>query len=349
MSEPTSAPVTAPGTAPSGGPSGAPVAGALLEFRGVSVDYATDRGPVPAVRGVDLRLGAGETLGLAGESGSGKSTLALTVLRLLPRSATLRGQVLLAGEDVAAMNWGRLRAVRWASASVVFQGAMHALNPVRRIDEQIAEPIRLHRSVTGPAVAARVAHLLERVGLPRGRSRAYPHELSGGQRQRVMIAMALACDPGLIIADEPTTALDVMVQAQVLDLLADLVAEQGVGLLMISHDLSVLARHCQRLAVMYAGRIVEHGPAERVVTHPVHPYTAALAGAFPTIGDLASRMAPRGLPGDPPDPADLPGGCPFHPRCASARAECDQVDVGLRVAGADREAACVLVGGELPG
>ncbi len=224
---------------------------------------------------------------------------------------------------------------------MVFQGAMHALNPVRRVDEQVAEPMRVH---SGSAEPARVRELLARVGLPRGRAGAYPHELSGGQRQRVMIAMALACDPNLIIADEPTTALDVMVQAQVLDLLAELVAERAVGLLMISHDLSVLARTCQRLAVMYAGRVVEHGPAAEVVAKPEHPYTAALAGAFPTIGDPVSRLAPRGLPGDPPDPAELPSGCPFHPRCDRAREECGSVSIGLRDAGAGRQAACVLVG-----
>jgi peptide/nickel transport system ATP-binding protein len=314
----------------------------LLEFRDTTVRYATSRGPVPAVRGVDLTLDAGQTLGIAGESGSGKSTLALAVLRLLPRTATVGGQILLDGNDVAAMSWGELRAVRWAGASVVFQGAMHALNPVRRVADQIAEPILLHSSTRD--VDARVRRLLDRVGLPARRARAYPHELSGGQRQRVMIAMALACDPRLVIADEPTTALDVMVQAQVLDLLAELVDERDVGLIMISHDLSVLARTCQRLAVMYAGRIVEHGPSRDVIDRAAHPYTAALAGAFPTIGDPASRFAPRGLPGDPPDPADLPGGCPFHPRCGSARAECATLDVRRRPAGPGHDAACVLVG-----
>ncbi|HWC79241.1 MAG TPA: ABC transporter ATP-binding protein [Pseudonocardiaceae bacterium] len=315
----------------------------MLEFRGVGIDYVTHRGVVPAVRGVDLTVDAGETLGLAGESGCGKSTLALSVLRLLPATAKVSGQVLLDGADVRELNWGQLRAVRWAGASVVFQGAMHALNPVQRISDQIAEPILIHGGRPAGGVSARVSELLDRVGLPKGRSRAYPHELSGGQRQRVMIAMALACEPRLIIADEPTTALDVMVQAQVLDLLAELVAEARVGLMMISHDLSVLARTCQRLAVMYAGRIVEHGPAAQVVRAPVHPYSAALAGAFPTIGDVASRLAPRGLPGDPPDPADLPSGCPFHPRCPKMRDECTEVDVALRVAGPDRDAACVLV------
>jgi peptide/nickel transport system ATP-binding protein len=316
----------------------------LLEFRGTTVRYASARGPIEAVRGVDLTVHAGQTLGIAGESGSGKSTLAMTVLRLLPRTATTGGQVLLDGVDVAGMSWGALRAVRWADASVVFQGAMHALNPVRRVCDQIAEPMLLHGKARSGSVDARVRQLLDRVGLPTRRARAYPHELSGGQRQRVMIAMALACDPRLVIADEPTTALDVMVQAQVLDLLAELVAERDVGLVMISHDLSVLARTCQRLAIMYAGRIVEHGPAQQVVAHPTHPYTAALTAAFPTIGDPASRLAPRGLPGDPPDPAELPAGCPFHPRCAVARPECASLDVRLRSAGADREAACVLVG-----
>jgi peptide/nickel transport system ATP-binding protein len=316
----------------------------LLEFRATTVTYASPRGPVPAVRGVDLTLGPGQTLGIAGESGSGKSTLAMAVLRLLPRTATVGGQVLFEGADVATMSWGQLRAVRWAGASVVFQGAMHALNPVRRICDQIAEPMLLHGRARSGSVDTRVRQLLDRVGLPARRSRAYPHELSGGQRQRVMIAMALACDPRLVIADEPTTALDVMVQAQVLDLLAELVAERDVGLVMISHDLSVLARTCQRLAVMYAGRIVEYGPADEVVAHAAHPYTAALADAFPTIGDPGSRLAPRGLPGDPPDPADLPPGCPFHPRCAAARRECSTVDVRLRPAGEHREAACVLVG-----
>jgi peptide/nickel transport system ATP-binding protein len=316
----------------------------LLELRGLTVDYRTPRGVVPAVRGVDLRLDAGQTLGIAGESGCGKSTVAMSVLRLLPRSAVLGGQVLLDGEDVRRMSWGRLRAVRWAGASLVFQGAMHALNPVRQVGEQIAEPLHVHAmSGTPAAVSSRVDTLLTQMGLPGRLGRAYPHELSGGQRQRVMIAMALACSPRLVIADEPTTALDVMVQAQVLALLAAAVAERGIGLLMISHDLSVLATTCQRLAVMYAGRVVELGPAQEVVHSPVHPYSAALAAAFPTVGDPSSRRAPRGLPGDPPDPVDLPPGCPFHPRCPRIVPACSHTEVLLRPAGPSRAAACVLV------
>ena len=313
----------------------------LLELDDLSVTYQLAAGEVPAVRGVSLSLAAGEAVGLAGESGSGKSSVALALLRLLPRSARVSGRVLLDGDDVLAMKWGRLRAVRWSSASIVFQGAQHGLNPVQRIGDQIAEPLLVHRLASGSQAATRVRELLAQVGLPAWRARSYPHELSGGQRQRVMIAMALACSPRLIIADEPTTALDLMVQAQVLTLIQQLIAEHGISLLMISHDLSVLADVCDRLAVMYAGRLVESGPSSGRFRHP---YSQALAAAFPTVGDPASRLAPRGLAGDPPDPQELPGGCSFHPRCPVALASCSSVEIDLRAAGADRTAACVLVG-----
>ncbi|MFC8267300.1 ABC transporter ATP-binding protein [Streptomyces cinereoruber] len=316
----------------------------LLEVRDLRVTYGSGATAVPAVRGVDLTLEAGTKLGVAGESGCGKSTLALALLRLLPASARLEGEILLDGEDVLAMSWGRLRAVRWAGASIVFQGAMHSLNAVHRIGDQIAEPLLVHGRATPAAARERVGELLEHVGLPAARAAAYPHELSGGQRQRVMIAMALACDPRLIVADEPTTALDVMIQAQILRLIEGLVAEQSISLLMISHDLAVLADTCDRLAVMYAGRVVEEGPAREVYEAAAHPYGLALSSAFPRIGDLASRRAPRGLPGDPPDPAALPGGCTFHPRCPVALDACGELDQELREAGAGRRAACVHVG-----
>jgi peptide/nickel transport system ATP-binding protein len=210
---------------------------------------------------------------------------------------------------------------------------------VQRVGAQIAEAIRLHdpRART----AARVAELLELVGLPAARARDYPHQLSGGQRQRVLIGLALACDPRVLIADEPTTALDVMVQAQVLALLDDLQERFGLALIFITHDLSTLAATCRRLAVMYAGRIVEEGPSTDVFAEPAHPYTRALAAAFPVIGDPAFRMAPAGVPGDPPDPRELPTGCPFHPRCPAAVPACPSVDVELWRAGEDRRAACV--------
>ncbi|MFE9399022.1 ABC transporter ATP-binding protein [Streptomyces flavidovirens] len=314
--------------------------GPLLEVRNLHVTYGAG---TRAVRGVDLTLSAGQKLGIAGESGCGKSTLALALLRLLPASAKLSGEILLDGEDVLTMKWGRLRAVRWAGASIVFQGAMHSLNAVHRVGEQIAEPVLLHGRSTAGAARKRAAELLEQVGLPPARADAYPHELSGGQRQRVMIAMALACDPRLIVADEPTTALDVMIQAQILRLIEQLVADKDISLLMISHDLSVLADTCDRLAVMYAGRVVEEGPADQVFTDARHPYGLALSAAFPRIGDPASRRAPRGLPGDPPDPSALPPGCTFHPRCPVALDECATQDQALREAGAGRLAACVRV------
>ncbi|MER7625761.1 ABC transporter ATP-binding protein [Streptomyces sp. NPDC126503] len=316
----------------------------LLEVRDLRVTYGAGAAAVPAVRGVDLSLAAGQKLGVAGESGCGKSTLALALLRLLPASARLSGEILLDGEDVLTMKWGRLRAVRWAGASIVFQGAMHSLNAVRRIGDQVAEPLLVHGRATPAEARRRAGELLEHVGLPAARAAAHPHELSGGQRQRVMIAMALACDPKLIVADEPTTALDVMIQAQILRLIEGLVTEQSISLLMISHDLAVLADTCDRLAVMYAGRVVEEGPARQVFEAAAHPYGRALSSAFPRIGDPASRRAPRGLPGDPPDPADLPGGCAFHPRCPVVVESCAERDQLLREAGPGHRAACVHVG-----
>ncbi|MET9629397.1 ABC transporter ATP-binding protein [Lentzea sp. NPDC006480] len=253
----------------------------MLELKNLSVHYGHKR----VVNDVSLKLANGQTLGLAGESGSGKSTVAMSVLRLLPRTASVDGEILLDGDDVRTMAWGKLRAVRWASASIVFQGAMHSLNPVQRVGDQIAEPMRLH------GTSGSVAELLDHVELPHDKARAYPHELSGGQKQRVMIAMALACGPKLVIADEPTTALDVVVQAQVLKVMKRLVAEQDLGLLMISHDLSVLAETCDDLAVMHRGELVERGRTRAVIANPQHPHTAALTAAFPTIGNPDDRLA----------------------------------------------------------
>jgi peptide/nickel transport system ATP-binding protein len=315
----------------------------LLEVRGLSVTYGSGGQAVRAVRGVDFTLDAGHTLGMAGESGCGKTTVALSLLRLLPASARLTGEILFKGENIIGLGWQKLRAVRWAEASVVFQGAMSALNPVRSIGEQICEPIVLHEKVGRRVAERRAADLLDSVGVPSARRASYPHELSGGQRQRVMIAMALACEPDLIIADEPTTALDVIVQAQVLDLMTSLVRDRQISMIVISHDLSVLGETCDRLAVMYAGRIAELGPSRQVLGSSRHPYTRILARAFPRMGDPGSRMAPAGLPGEPPDLREEITGCPFAPRCPEAVADCLTREIELWPAGEQRLSACIKV------
>lgn len=316
----------------------------ILEIRDLHVAYSTQAGPVPAVRGVDLDVARGEVVGLAGESGCGKSTIAGAILRLLPKETEVTGRIAIEGENILEMSWGRLRAVRWAEASIIFQGALHGLNPVQRVGDQIAEAILIHDSKKSEKAAlARASELIEQVKLPARRANDYPHELSGGQKQRIMIAMALACDPKIVIADEPTTALDVMVQAQVLNLMKDLQRDLGLSMIFITHDLSVLVDVCDKIAVMYAGKIVEEGPAEAVFETPKHPYTKALGAAFPEIGDLTYRMSPTGLGGDPPDPMQIPPGCSFHPRCPSAFAECSSREPSLYPAGANRISACLLV------
>jgi peptide/nickel transport system ATP-binding protein len=315
----------------------------VLSVQDLHITYHSSRGPVPAVRGVSFELGAGESLGLAGESGCGKSTLANSLLRLLPAGTEVTGKVLIDGQDLFNLSPGGLRAVRWTTGAIVFQGALHALNPVQTVGEQVREPMLVHKTASSNSEAvARSKDLFSRVGLTANKLDQYPHQLSGGQRQRVLIAMALACDPTLLIADEPTTALDLMVQAQVLALIEQLREERDLSLIFITHDLSVLTYVCERLAIMYAGRIVEQGPSFEVFKNPTHPYTRGLAAAFPTIGDLASRMAPSGLAGDPPTPGALPEGCPFHPRCPLAHDRCRDSEPALRQSGPDQEAACVL-------
>jgi peptide/nickel transport system ATP-binding protein len=317
----------------------------VLSVRDLEVTYSTKGGDVPAVRGVSFDIGKGEVLGLAGESGCGKSTIAGAILRLHAAQTKIGGEIVLDGEDVLALSPGKLRATRWTGASIVFQGALHTLNPVQKVGDQIVEAITVHHMAADKEAYVRAGALLEQVGLPPRRIDDYPHELSGGQKQRVMIAMALACSPSLIIADEPTTALDVMVQAQVLKLLRSLQHDLGLAMLFITHDLSVLVEVSDRLAIMYAGKIVEEGAATEVFHTPVHPYTKALAAAFPQIGDPRFRRHPSGLGGDPPDPQHIPSGCPFHPRCAEVTDVCPEIDPQLWEAGAGRKAACVHAAG----
>ena len=294
----------------------------LLQISDLTVSH---RGQ-PIVAGVDLELAPGEALGLAGESDCGKSTTALSIMKLLPPTLKQAGAITLNPPGEETINIDRrtergMQLVRWRHVSLVFQGAMNALDPVKRVEHQIAEAIRLHEpKATSANVTARIAELLATVGLNPRVARAYAHQLSGGQRQRVMIALALACRPALVIADEPTTALDVVIQAQILDLLERLRAELGLALILISHDLSVLAETCDRIAVMYAGRIVETGPVRQVFDAPQHPYTKRLLDSLPVIGGPRELATP--IPGGPPDPADAPAGCSFRPRCPYAAEVC---------------------------
>jgi len=297
----------------------------LLVVKDLRTHFQLSSGWVKAVDGVSFRLNDGEALGLAGESGCGKTTTALSLVRILPANARIRkgSSIELFGIDLVPKTEDQLRRYRWREISIVFQGAMNALNPVIRVGEQIAEPIQFRLGESEQQARKRASELLELVGIPRKRANAYPHELSGGMRQRAMIAMALACDPAVVIGDEPTTALDVMVQAQILELLERLRRELGLSLILITHDLSVIAETCDRTLIMYAGKVAEEGPVSRVFTAPRHPYTEKLLGAFPSIS--ADRRTLDTIPGSPPDLKDPPAGCRFHPRCPAAMDVCREV------------------------
>jgi len=296
----------------------------LLVVEDLKTYFSTGSGPVRAVDGVSFTVEHGEALGIAGESGCGKTTTALSLVRILPANAKIMsGSISLMGIDLVPKSDNALRRYRWREISIVFQGAMNALNPVRRIRDQIAEPIEERLGETPKAARKRAGDLLELVGIPRKRGDAYPHQLSGGMRQRAMIAMALACDPAIVIGDEPTTALDVMVQAQILELLEDLRQKLGLSLILITHDLSVIAETCDRVMVMYAGRIAEEGPVDEVFRRPRHPYTQKLMAAFPNIH--ADRRTLDVIPGEPPDLRQPPPGCRFSPRCPFVMPVCREV------------------------
>ena len=296
----------------------------LLVVEHLTTHFRLPSATVHAVDDVSFTLNDGEALGIAGESGCGKTTTALSLVRLLPSNARIvGGSVKLFGIDLIPKTEVALRRYRWRELAIVFQGAMNALNPVRRVRDQIAEPLEQRLDVTRRDAHKRADELLELVGIPKGRGSAYPHELSGGMRQRSMIAMALACDPAVIIGDEPTTALDVMVQAQILELFERLRHELGLSLILITHDLSVIAETCDRVLVMYAGKVAEEGPVTVVFRNPRHPYTAKLLGAFPNI--RADRRTLEVIPGQPPDLREPPKACRFAARCPMARDLCREV------------------------
>ncbi len=316
----------------------------LLVVDDLVVSFRREHDVVRAVDGVSLRVPRGKTIGLVGESGSGKSVTSLAIMGLLPRTANIvRGSIRLGADELIGASERTLRSVRGKRIGMIFQEPMTSLNPVFRIGDQVIEAVRAHRKVSRAQAAARAVELLGRVGIPAPseRMQAYPHELSGGMRQRVMIAIALACDPELLIADEPTTALDVTIQAQILDLLSGLSRDLGMGILLITHDLGVVAEHAHEVYVMYAGKIVEHAETHALFERPYHPYTRGLLGSVPSYRDNLHKTRLPTIPGMVPDLAKLPSGCRFRERCSWAVAACAEAEPPLLEPSVGHTAACI--------
>jgi oligopeptide/dipeptide ABC transporter ATP-binding protein len=297
----------------------------LLELRNLSTHYVSARGTrvVRAVDEVSLTLEAGSTLGIVGESGSGKSTLALTILRLLPPAARITGgEILFDGEDLRTKSDGEMRRIRGKRIAMILQDPMASLNPLFTVGDQVGEALRVHEGVGRAGAWTRAKELLKsvRISAPEARVGEYPHQMSGGMRQRIVGAIAISCAPRLLIADEPTTSLDLTIQAQYLNLLRDLQRQHELALIFITHNLGIVAKMCDQVAVMYAGRLVEWGPVTRIFDAPAHPYTQALLGSIPRMGDSRERLT--AIEGQPPDLAAPPSGCAFHPRCPQAMTEC---------------------------
>jgi oligopeptide/dipeptide ABC transporter ATP-binding protein len=317
----------------------------LLEVDGLSTHYVSGRGTrvTRAVDNVSFSLDAGETLGVVGESGSGKTTLALSLLRLLPPAARIvSGAVRFEGEDLVPKPETEVRRIRGKRMAMILQDPMASLNPLFTVGDQVAEPIRVHEHASRRSAWERARDLLAavRIAAPGQRVREYPHQLSGGMRQRIVGAIAISCEPRLLIADEPTTSLDVTIQAQYLSLLRDLQKAHGLALIFITHNLGIVAKMCDAVAVMYAGRLVESGPVRQIFNNPAHPYTQALIESIPRLGDSALKLT--AIDGQPPDPTALPSGCAFHPRCPKAMEQCRAEGPPVFAVGADHSAACWL-------
>ena len=315
----------------------------LLQIDAVRTVFRGERGDVPAVDGVTLSVERGKTLGIVGESGCGKSMLSLSVMRLVPPPGRVAaGRILFEGTDLLTLPNAAMRSIRGKRIAMIFQEPMTSLNPVFTVGDQITEAMRAHdRRATNADLKRRAIAALDRVRIPSAARRfeEYPHQMSGGMRQRVMIAMALSCDPDLLIADEPTTALDVTVQAQILDLLRDLQAQSGMAMILITHDLGVVAEMADEVAVMYAGRVVERTGGTAIFDDPQHPYTLGLLGSIPKIEEDRDRLL--AIEGAVPAPFDLPQGCRFHPRCVFKAEACTETDPPLRALGTDHLAACI--------
>jgi peptide/nickel transport system ATP-binding protein len=313
----------------------------LLRVENLRTCYFTKEGTTAAVDGVSFQLLEGQTLGITGESGCGKSTLAHSVLGLLPRSARIvSGTISYKGFDLVSASEAKLREIRWRRISLIFQAAMNALNPVRRVGEQVSEAIIYHEKTTRSEARRRTKRLFEIVGLDSARMKDYPHEFSGGMRQRIVIAMAIACEPDLIIADEPVTALDVLVQAQILDLLDSLKRELKISMILITHDLSVVKELSDFVAIMYAGKVVEYASVDLILNEPHHPYTRALIQALPQIS--GGRHSLKSLAGTPPNLIHPPPGCRFHPRCPFVMDKCKVEEPLLAECGTNHRSACFL-------
>ena len=314
----------------------------MLEIKDLTIHYITDDGVVKAVNNLSLAVNKGETVGLVGETGAGKTTTALGVLKLVPNppGKIISGEIFLDGEDVVKKSEADMRDIRGNKVSMIFQDPMTSLNPVLPVRDQIAEVILLHEKMTAASANERAEDMLRKVGIMPDRAREFPHQFSGGMRQRVVIAIALACNPDLIIADEPTTALDVTIQAQVLELMKELKTELNTAMIMITHDLGIVAEICDKVAVMYAGSVVEYADKFELFRNPKHPYTVGLFNSIPDIASDAEALKP--IKGLMPDPMNLPSGCPFHPRCEKAKKECSGTEPETKDIGENHFVKCVL-------